>query len=235
MDTEALLSKCVSIDLEVDPNTDRIQSFAAIRSATADTCTYNDGDLATALRALDEYAAGTEFVLGHNVINHDLPHLREAHGGLKILAKPPIDTLWLNPLAFSRNPYHRLVKHYKDGGFRPGGPATRNSMPASSSPSCETSSPSFRKLARDDPDLLTALHWLATSGEKPAGLRGGLPIGVRDAPKAGRSGPRNGRSDRFSRAGPAPTRSNWRSRKRSGPAGRSPTRSPGSRWPAKTP
>ncbi len=34
---------------------------------------------------------------------------------LQILTKPPIDTLWLDPLAFPRNPYHRLVKHYKDG------------------------------------------------------------------------------------------------------------------------
>ena len=118
--TEALLSRCVSVDLEVDPNSGRIQGFAAIRSATADTCTYSDGDLATALSALDEFASGTEFVLGHNVINHDLPFLREACSGLRVLMKPPIDTLWLNPLAFPRNPYHRLVKHYKDGRLQAG-------------------------------------------------------------------------------------------------------------------
>jgi len=41
MEIETLLSKCVSVDLEVDPNTGRIQSFAAIRSATADTCTFS--------------------------------------------------------------------------------------------------------------------------------------------------------------------------------------------------
>ena len=135
METETLLSKCVSVDLEDDPNSGRIQSFAAIRSATADTCIYCKGDLAAALGALDEYAAGTEFVLGHNVISHDLPYLREACSSLQILAKPPIDTLWLNPLSFPRNPYHRLVKHYKDGRLQAGGPATRNSMLASSSPS----------------------------------------------------------------------------------------------------
>ena len=37
-----------------------------------------------------------------------------------MLAKPPIDTLWLNPLAFPRNPYHRLVKHYQDGRLKAG-------------------------------------------------------------------------------------------------------------------
>ena len=34
------------------------------------------------------------------------------------LAEAPIDTLWLNPLAFPRNPYHHLVKHYHDGRLR---------------------------------------------------------------------------------------------------------------------
>ena len=170
MDTEALLSKCVSIDLEVDPNTDRIQSFAAIRSATADTCTYNDGDLATALRALDEYAAGTEFVLGHNVINHDLPHLREAHGGLKILAKPPIDTLWLNPLAFSRNPYHRLVKHYKDGRLQAGRASDPELDAGLVLAVLRNQLAELQKLARDEPDLLTALHWLATSSKSLQGF-----------------------------------------------------------------
>ena len=118
--TEALLSGCVSIDLEVDPNSGRIRAFAARRSTTADTCTYSGGDLSIALRALDEYAAGAEFVLGHNVIKHDLPYLREASSSLRLLTKPPIDTLWLNPLAFPRNPYHRLVKHYKDGRLQAG-------------------------------------------------------------------------------------------------------------------
>ncbi len=75
METQTLLSKCVSVDLKVDPNAGRIQSFAAIRSATTDTCTYSKGDFATALHALDEYAAAAEFVLGHNLIKHDLAFL----------------------------------------------------------------------------------------------------------------------------------------------------------------
>ena len=54
VEAEKLLSKCVSIDLEVDPNTGRSRSFAAIHPATTDVFNYRGGDLATALGALDE-------------------------------------------------------------------------------------------------------------------------------------------------------------------------------------
>ncbi|MYI68427.1 MAG: hypothetical protein F4103_06665, partial [Boseongicola sp. SB0673_bin_14] len=60
------LSRCVSIDLEVDPNGDRIKSFAAIRPGKARPFIYNRGSLARALDELDDYADGAEFLLGHN-------------------------------------------------------------------------------------------------------------------------------------------------------------------------
>ncbi len=182
--TEELLSKCVSVDLEVDPNSGRIQSFAAIRSATVDTCAYSDGDVAAALRALDEYAAGTEFVLGHNVIKHDLPYLREACSSLQLLAKPPIDTLWLNPLAFPRNPYHRLVKHYKDGRLQAGSASDPEVDAGLVLTVLRNQLTELGKLARDDPDLVTALHWLATSTEKPQGFEAVFRL-ARGAPRPG--------------------------------------------------
>ena len=182
MRTEALLSRCVSIDLEVDPNSGRIRSFAARRWATAETCKYSGGDLAIALRALDEYASGAEFVLGHNVVKHDLPYLREAGSSLRLLSKPPIDTLWLNPLAFPRNPYHRLVKHYQDGPLQAG----RASAPELDAGLVFTALGNqlaeFRRLARDAPDLLGALRWLTTSIEKPQGFEA-LFESVTDAPR----------------------------------------------------
>ena len=182
METETLLANCVSVDLEVDPNSGRIQSFAALRSATADTCKYDGGDLATALGALDEYAIGTEFVLGHNVIEHDLPRLREARADLYILTKPAIDTLWLNPLAFPRNPYHRLVKHYKDGRLQAGRASDPELDAGLVLTVLRNQLTEFRKLVRDDPKLLTALHWLATSGERPEGFEA-VFRSVRDAPR----------------------------------------------------
>lgn len=56
---------------------------------------------------------GASFVLGHNVIDHDLPILREHLPGMALHALPVIDTLRLSPLAFPQNPYHRLIKDYK--------------------------------------------------------------------------------------------------------------------------
>lgn len=68
---------------------------------------------ADALRQLDAMAEPAEFVLGHNLLGHDLPVLQALAPDLKLLKKPVIDTLYLSPLAFPENPYHRLVKDYK--------------------------------------------------------------------------------------------------------------------------
>ena len=62
-------------------------------------------------------ARGAGFVLGHNLIAFDVPLLQAAYPGLVLLSLPRLDTLLLNPLAFPRRPYHRLVKHYKDAGL----------------------------------------------------------------------------------------------------------------------
>ena len=71
-------------------------------------------------RKLDELADGASFVLGHNLIAFDLPHLAAAKPDLRLLKLPAMDTLMLSPLAFPRNPYHHLVKHYQDGGLKRG-------------------------------------------------------------------------------------------------------------------
>ena len=170
METEDLVSRCVSVDLEVDPNTGRILGFAAVRPVESVTCTYRGGNLAKALLALDAYSSGADFVLGHNVILHDLPYLREANAGLKILAKPPIDTLWLNPLAFPRNPYHRLVKHYRDGRLQTGNASDPEQDAKLVLSVLQDQRAELRKLAGHDPDLLAALHWLITSKENPQGF-----------------------------------------------------------------
>ena len=60
-------------------------------------------------------SAEADHLLGHNIIRHDLPHLVAMRPALANIFRSPIDTLWLNPLAFPRNPYHHLVKHYHDG------------------------------------------------------------------------------------------------------------------------
>jgi len=66
-----------------------------------------------ALSQLEAFAEGSDFVLGHNLLGHDFPVLKTVSPWLNILKKPVIDTLYLSPLAFPQNPYHRLVKNYK--------------------------------------------------------------------------------------------------------------------------
>ena len=51
--------------------------------------------------------------MGHNLLGHDFPILQAVAPQLNILKKSVIDTLYLSPLAFPQNPYHRLVKNYK--------------------------------------------------------------------------------------------------------------------------
>ncbi|MDE0047752.1 MAG: RecQ family ATP-dependent DNA helicase, partial [bacterium] len=182
METEDLVSRCVSVDLEVDPNAGRIRSFAAIRSDTSATCIYRGGNLAKALLAIDAYSSGADFVLGHNVIQHDLVHLREANSELQILAKPPIDTLWLNPLAFPRNPYHRLVKHYKDGRLQAGNASDPGLDAGLVFTVLRNQLAELRTLLGSDPALLTALHWLVTSKENPQGFDA-IFRSVGDAPR----------------------------------------------------
>jgi ATP-dependent DNA helicase RecQ len=117
-DPAHFLSRCVSIDLEVDPKSARLFAFAAVRD---DRCMVHKGAaLDPALDRLEAFCDGAAHLVGHNILRHDLPHLVANRARLAGLGTAPIDTLWLNPLAFPRNPYHHLVKHYQDGRLQVG-------------------------------------------------------------------------------------------------------------------
>jgi len=62
-------------------------------------------------RELCAMAQSVPFVAGHNIISHDLPALDAAFAVPELHRLPAIDTLYLSPLAFPRNPYHRLTKN----------------------------------------------------------------------------------------------------------------------------
>ena len=113
------LTRCLSLDLEVGRADDRIHALAGVRPDTGQSVAVPKigQHLGQALASLDELAEGADFLLGHNLIDFDLPHLRAADPGLRLLNLPAVDTLRLNPLAFPRNPYHHLVKHYQDGSL----------------------------------------------------------------------------------------------------------------------
>ncbi len=121
---------------------------------------HSGGSLVAALARLDAFAEGAEFVLGHNLIAFDLPHLEAVKPDLRLLELPAVDTLRLSPLAFPRNPYHSLVKHYQDGGLRRG---RVNDPELDSRLSLELFGDELEALAKTAPDLLTAYHSLCTS------------------------------------------------------------------------
>ncbi len=99
------------LDLEVDPS-GRIYHMGAVTgSGTFER--RGKFDPAEALAALDQFCKEARFIAGHNILQHDLPVIQAGFSGLKLLQKPVIDTLYLSPLAFPENPYHRLVKGYK--------------------------------------------------------------------------------------------------------------------------
>ena len=149
---------CVSIDLEVGRD-GRIHSLGAVRADTGRSMTHSGGSLAAALEKLDDFAVGASFVLGHNLIAFDLPHLTAAKPGLQLLKLPAVDTLRLSPLAFPRNPYHSLVKHYQDGGLK----RSRVNDPELDSRLALTLFGAEREaLAKAAPDLLAAWHRLCT-------------------------------------------------------------------------
>lgn len=105
------------IDLEVNPQTREIFQIGALRPDTGDE--YESAKLRgqkalqAAFARLEEMAEGAEYLLGHNIIGHDLPVLAAAAPHLSLHRLPAIDTLRLSPLAFPQNPYHRLIKNHK--------------------------------------------------------------------------------------------------------------------------
>ena len=156
-----LLSRCLSLDLEVGVQDRRIHAFAGVRPDTGQTLTFpsKGNDLATALASLDDLAVEADFLLGHNLIDFDLPHLQAANPELRLLKVPAVDTLRLNPLAFPRNPYHHLVKHYQDGGLRRG---RINDPELDASLTLEVFADQLKAFAKAPSDLLLAWHWLTT-------------------------------------------------------------------------
>ncbi|MHC1699230.1 MAG: RecQ family ATP-dependent DNA helicase [Geobacteraceae bacterium] len=110
MTNNDFLDKCLLLDLETDGS--KLYHIGAVYSGQVFE-RKGRFDTQTALKELDRFADGAEYVLGHNLLGHDLPVLESLAPNLTILQKPVVDTLYLSPLAFPENPYHRLVKDYK--------------------------------------------------------------------------------------------------------------------------
>ena len=181
-DTGRLPLRCLSLDLEVGRRDGRIRAFAAVRAETGEALTFHDGALGLALARLDAFAVGADCLLGHNLIAFDLPYLAAANPDLRLLRLPAVDTLRLNPLAFPRNPYHHLVKHYQDGQLKRGR-VNDPELDARLALEVFADQQKALKALRDEaPDLLAAWHWLATTAPGGAGFDAFFAA-VRDAPR----------------------------------------------------
>ena len=166
----------LSIDLEVARRDRRIRAFAAVRSDTNEPFVFSGGRLDAALARLDDFADGVAFLLGHNLIDFDRPHLAAVRPDLRLLGLPAVDTLWLNPLAFPRNPYHHLVKHYQTGQLKR---SRRNHPELDARLALDVFRDQHAALQGASRDLLLVWHWLTAAGrDGPAfdtffsGLRG---------------------------------------------------------------
>ena len=106
-----ILSRTLLLDIETT-RSGRIRHIGAILDDTVFKKKTHAHSRQT-LQKLDALAQQADFVLGHNLLGHDFPILLATQPHLRILNKPVIDTLYLSPLAFPQNPYHRLVKNYK--------------------------------------------------------------------------------------------------------------------------
>ncbi len=103
-------AKILSFDLELS----RDEKFHHLGAILSENQLSIKGNQEQAIQALDNLAKTADSVLGHNILDFDyLGSPSNIYSNRHLLDKPVIDTLYLSPLAFPRNPYHKLVKDYK--------------------------------------------------------------------------------------------------------------------------
>ncbi len=164
---------CLSLDLEVGVRDARIHRFAALWGDTGLSLVFpfaKKCDLLQALIKLDGFAETADCLLGHNIVAFDGPHLAAAMPQLRLLEIPLLDTLRLNPLAFPRNPYHHLVKHYQDGQLERGRINDPELDARLTLGLLRDQAKAFTDLAERSPDLALAWHWLVTLEPKAEAL-----------------------------------------------------------------
>lgn len=108
---ENLLAQCLILDLETTLD-GKLLKIGAIRGDREFVRT-GRFDTQSSLKELDQFAADAQYLLGHNLIGHDIKVLNSLSDSIQITRLPVIDTLYLSPLAFPKNPYHHLIKGYK--------------------------------------------------------------------------------------------------------------------------
>jgi ATP-dependent DNA helicase RecQ len=92
------------IDTEIDPKNRKVLDIGSVRE---DGGQFRSGTPS----GLIDFLQGSEYVCGHNIINHDLKYIGDAVRQAGITEF--IDTLYMSPLMFPARPYHKLLKDDK--------------------------------------------------------------------------------------------------------------------------
>lgn len=106
------LNSCLVFDIEINEK-NVIYSLGAVFGDKIFRTPSGRSVSKNVLEEFNEFGREAKYILGHNILSHDIPKLKELVPDLAVLAKLAIDTLYLSPLAYPANPYHRLVKNYQ--------------------------------------------------------------------------------------------------------------------------
>jgi len=93
-------------DIEVSRNSETISDIGSIKS---NGLTFHSSSLVE----FKNFISDSSFVCGHNIIKHDLKYIAKTNLLETFKKKNIIDTLYLSPLLFPNEPYHKLLKDDK--------------------------------------------------------------------------------------------------------------------------
>ncbi|MHB1484264.1 MAG: RecQ family ATP-dependent DNA helicase [Saccharofermentanales bacterium] len=94
------------IDLETDAKSGKILDIGGIKESGS---TFHSNSIFEFTKFLN----GSDFICGHNIINHDLKYLGNVISAAEVKDSGFIDTLFLSPMLFPTKPYHKLLKDDK--------------------------------------------------------------------------------------------------------------------------
>ena len=117
IDTFIFSERVLFLDLEIETSTngtgDKLIGAGALKGHRQYKLRQSRQPASWAIREMAPFASGAEMLVGHNIVDHDLVHLRRWWSNSPLSRLPVADTLFLSVLAKPQNPYHRLVKDYK--------------------------------------------------------------------------------------------------------------------------
>ncbi|WP_308993910.1 RecQ family ATP-dependent DNA helicase [Mariniflexile litorale] len=92
------------IDIETNPKKNRVDYGATFKGQELHERN---------LSKLEQWIRETKYICGHNILNHDIPELKNKLGDQIFSDKKYIDTLLWSPLLFVKRPNHKLTKGYR--------------------------------------------------------------------------------------------------------------------------